>query len=394
MAPGSYPDDPSFLVPEQCSNCEVYSWAPPPDLGAGRELCTGCGMVSYCTQACSKEHWAKVHRHHCGAIAGTVECPGSVHSSEDCFDCQQVSKAGVENLKTVDNPTYPCMFIDVLGGEVRGFEPPPRSLASPHPFPVAGLPGDRLETGVIIMFKLLLKMRVTGHKVVKMCPTEFNMLLQKMVGARVMLWIHRKTYPVTDTMHWLPRMLDLGDEEVEGINIKSRRKFEAEYVLSDDHFRLYDLFMLVHQCLDYLMGPLGHQKDFKDPVAMFPKLLKPLVVKAQNSTFLQVVDQVFDALITKVVPYLEVVRMVCGGSLEGKECALCKEEVTVQEVSQLKVRRGRVAVRFNTLNMGLVRCGRDMCQAMLDQVIFSCQEGSSSLRHPRGWTTVAGTQGC
>ena len=128
------------------------------------------------------------------------------------------------------------------------------------------------------------------------------------------------------------------------------------HILSDDHFRLYDLFMIMHTILDYTTGPLADQRDFKDPLAMLPSSLRPLVEQAHNSTYLEVVDKVLDALEPQVVPYIDIVKIICGGSLE-KQCSVCGRQVTVAEVSQIKKRVGRVATWFNTINMGLVRGG-------------------------------------
>ena len=63
-------EEPSCLqLPPFCANCEVYSWRQKKDL-ANLLPCSGCSKISYCGEDCRKEHWMKVHRHHCAALGG------------------------------------------------------------------------------------------------------------------------------------------------------------------------------------------------------------------------------------------------------------------------------------------------------------------------------------
>ena len=55
----------------RCVNCEVYNWSQKmcdPDVLLP---CTKCSTLLYCSKDCRKEHWVKVHMHHCAALVGS-----------------------------------------------------------------------------------------------------------------------------------------------------------------------------------------------------------------------------------------------------------------------------------------------------------------------------------
>ena len=88
-----------------------------------------------------------------------------------------------EDIKNPANPTYPC---------VNKWAPATASLCSPHPFPLAGVPGDRQETGLIVLSKLLAKAMLTGGPVRAIRLQELQVLLE---SCRADIWARRKIYP-------------------------------------------------------------------------------------------------------------------------------------------------------------------------------------------------------
>ena len=357
------PGEEPCMVHPRCVNCEVYNWRQKKDL-ASLIPCSGCSRVSYCSEDCRKEHWLKVHRYHCAALAGPggPGTGGEAQQEGRCRDCGGVHQEGECPACREDDPTYPNLEKYMMQ-RMMSLAP---HLSSHHPFPLSGLPGDRTERIIIILQKLLLKMAYTQHKVTRKCSEEVEELLWIMMVNRSAIWFDRKTKPMPTTNQWVVAAINPGQEEVDKIKHKTGR-LHQEYILSDDHFRLYDLFMIVHTILEYTTGPLGKQHDFKDPLAMVPDSMRLLVEQSQNSTYLEVVDKVLEALEPQVVPYIDIVKIICGGSLE-KLCSVCRRPVTVAEVSQIKKRVGRVATWFNTLNMGLVRCERMSCLHQFNQV--------------------------
>ena len=156
-----------------------------------------------------------------------------MHQEGDCPVCR------------VENPTYPSVVAHIL----RSMKPLPPSLFSHHPFPLTGLQEDRTERIIIVLQKLLLKMMVTKHKVTRRCSKEVEELLWIMIGNRTAIWFNRKTNPTPYTNEWAVTAINQGEEELDKIKHKTGR-LHNEYILSDDHFRLYDLFMIMHTILD------------------------------------------------------------------------------------------------------------------------------------------------
>ena len=99
-------------------------------------------------------------------------------------------------------------------------------------------------------------------------------LLQIMLKNRSAIWFNRKTKPTPNTNEWVAKSLNQGEDQLDRIKHMTGR-FHQEYILSDDHFRLFDLFMIVHNILDYTTGPIAIQKDFKDPMGMVPNSTRP-----------------------------------------------------------------------------------------------------------------------
>merc|ERR1719470_417208 len=174
----------------------------------------------------------------------------------------------------------------------------------------------------------------------------------------------RKSKPVHDAAFWMMENLELGGDDVwNPLLAKSGVLHGDEYALSDDHYRIFDTCTILYNVLDYIQGPSSMQKDFKGTDSMFPEEynMGPLLSKAENSTFLATVDKLLDALEHGLIPYPEVVRIVCGGEVE-RRCSICDQQVTVTEVIHtVKKRINRVACFFNTMNMRLVRCASPFC---------------------------------
>ena len=114
-------------------------------------------------------------------LADATKAKASLHTAS-CISCRQVVATG-EEIKNPANPTYPC---------VNKWAPDTASLGSPHPFPLAGVPGDRQETGLIVLSKLLAKAMLTGGPVWAIRLQELASLL---VSCRADIWARRKIYP-------------------------------------------------------------------------------------------------------------------------------------------------------------------------------------------------------
>ena len=284
--------------------------------------------------------------------------PSYMHNKVECDQCLAVeAKGGREVVADPLSPVYPCIL--------KSLDHLPKGVLSHHPFPLNGDPADRIERLVILMKKLLVKMILSKHKVMETCSEEMFQMTSSMDVNRMMIWMNRKTLPFPGAAV-SSREMNLQNDVWMKLLKKSGREYGDEYVLSDDHFGIFDTFAILYNVLDYILGPVTLQRDFKDPEQMFPEDMQPVIAKAQSSTFLATVDRLLDALDHELIPYSELVKTICNGNTL-RRCSMCDEEVTVTEITQDKKRLGRVVTFFNTLNMGLVRCADEMCNLVQDQ---------------------------
>ena len=98
-----------------------------------------------------------------------------------------------------------------------------------------------------------------------------------------------------------------------------------------------------------------------NPVADMPDDLHTIVSQALNNStnFLAMANQVIDALATQVVPYKDLLRIVCGGSLE-KRCNFCQENTTIAGLVQ--THGGNPFVFFDYQFMEIYCCGTSVEQ--------------------------------
>ena len=301
-----------------------------------------------------------MHNKHCPSLAAS-EVTRYEHKKKECEQCLQVvSHGGPRAVSDPLSPVYPCIL--------KSLDGLPKSFFSHHPFSLNGDPEDRIERLVILIKKLLLKMVLSDHKVMQRCSYEMYSLISTMDHNRMMIWMIRKSKPVHDAAFWMMENLELcGDDFWNPLLAKSGVLHDDEYILSDDHYRIFDTCTILYNVLDYIHGPSSMQKDFKGTDSMFPEEynMGPLLAKAENSTFLATVDKLLDALEHELIPYPEVVKIICGGEV-NKRCSLCNSHVTVTEVIQFKKRLNRVGCFFNTMNMGMVRCAAHRCDLNQD----------------------------
>ena len=74
-------------------------------------------------------------------------------------------------LAKLDNPEYGCIYDWMMLSRVPILAP-----RSTYPFPLDGAAWDRKETGVILMQRILYKMILINHPVVRVCKEEVGEL--------------------------------------------------------------------------------------------------------------------------------------------------------------------------------------------------------------------------
>jgi len=310
-----------------CANCEVFGWKQVEETALKK--CSRCKVLWYCGRACQEEHWGKVHQRHCRYLADATKAKASLHTAS-CASCRQVVAIG-EEITNPANPTYPC---------VNKLAPATASLGSPHPFPLAGVPGDRQETGLIVLSKLLAKDMLTGGPVRAVRLQELQSLLE---SCRSNIWAERKIYPEGHggrLLGELRKVVVLVEEETLG--------------------HTYGVFCVVC-CLLLGYAAVAIQHRLRSPLASVAADYHHLLHRAGEGEgrFLDIMDRVLELLGTELVPYTEVVKAVCDGSPE-RTCGFCGDAVTVKEVAVGQpVRVAQVSIVPTAA--GLVSCTQPAC---------------------------------
>jgi len=336
--------------PPFCANCQVFDWPQPVD-PASLLRCSRCKVLQYCGKLCQGEHWEKVHKHHCRYLAKPEKARASLHTA-DCTPCKEEAALG-DSITRPTNPTYPCIdsFCEV--------DDMPAGLGSPHPFPLAGVPGDREERAIIALIKTLAKIEYTEHPVYLAHQEKLDRLMFSLDGLRSSLWAGRKIWPQGH------RKGGVGGRDAAEIQqeIRAIRGNYDARVPGKNKFRLWSLFRLVFDCLTSC-GLVQRQLRLRSPLASVAEEHHHLLHRAGESGLLEMVDKVLDMISNKLVPYAEVVKVVCGGSL-AKKCTFCGRSVTVREVMTGEIDELVPQVVVHPTNVGLVSCNRHRCAVEL-----------------------------
>merc|ERR550519_1867144 len=106
-------------------------------------------------------------------------------------------------------------------------------------------------------------------------------------------------------------------------------KIEIETSTFEDPFQLWQIIMLVAQ-IEYDVDNSKMSEFLKDPLVSLTADIERLVSEGLSNTsrYLTVANDVLEALATKVIPYQEVLKIICGGSLKQK-CIFCFKDVVI-----------------------------------------------------------------
>ena len=200
---------------------------------------------------------------------------------------------GIQN-----NPTYPCIYTGL---------PSHASLFSPHPFPLAGVQEDRGEQVVILLNRILKKIMVTEHPVFLAHPNTIMELASLLLTERISTWVKRKVIPKGHFRRFKVSQLSKLVTALD--NIKEAK--------DKSKFQLWDIFVFIFGGLTIHPSMENHFKDFH---ASIPEITSNILANFEDS--LMIYYQVVNVLQSHLIPYQEVVRIVCGGQLE-QNCSNC-----------------------------------------------------------------------
>jgi len=277
---------------------------------ASLQKCGRCRVVQYCSKSCQEEHWVKVHKSHCKKLS-------------------------------------------------RVQEPVTVSLFSHHPFPLGGLPGDNLEAMVIIIQRILVKMRQEGHPALLCLPREMEQLEKEMANNRGTIWFCRKVFPsqATHGLTTITTSMELQFETSVKLSMMEASRNQASIWWS---------LHLVWKLLDNLDFALA-VPSFKDPTMAAPEQLRN-GVEGDCNAFTAAVQEIIDAFKSKIPSFTDLLKILCGGSLE-QTCTFCNKSIVVAGVRD-SVQPGSPLVVFLPYMARLYICGEENCTTQM----FNCNE--------------------
>jgi len=309
----------SFM--KSCINCEYFRWEQPFDRNSIKQ-CSKCKMVMYCSWQCQREHWENVHKHQCKYIAKLKTKPKSVHVVADCSDCKLEVATGRVELCNPENPVLKCPF-----GENPDF-------GFGISWPLGEMTGQfvtKAEATVSLMPRILQKLKDIHHTAWVVNPKSSEELCQVLIKARFIIWTNAYMLanpgPVLDkAVGWVntETMLEL-DELIGNIcKLLIAAKFEEQ-----NEFRPWDTLKLLASFLGFYSSDLMR---ISAEILGLPELSEDLVkIRVSSDQYSGLWQRILDTLNGRLVPYIALVEVLCGGQLKQK-CYECLEETIVSDV--------------------------------------------------------------
>ena len=293
------------LLAKRCANCVIFGWEQVDPVVSPLRRCTGCYKISYCSKECQEEHWHKVHKQHCKFFSGAKSLEGKdLHEKDTCTYCILQKEAGVEVFKQ-DNPNYICLFNNkTLSGRVL------LALHGQYPMPSAGIPENRVERIIDLLQRLLLKIQATKQPV----WTDVEKISKELGWQKTLILLWKATLP-QDYRQWYSFSVDLSKLFTEDLE---------KFTPGD----LWYMFLLLVDIL-YMVESVKIDGLIKKPDKSLPKAQRQMSKKVRESSYLQVVDKILEALQEKLVPIRELAAIICEDNLQ-RECSTCMKEIVIQ----------------------------------------------------------------
>jgi len=210
--------------------------------------------------------------------------------------------------------TYGCIFKE------KEFPP---SLESPHPFPLAGLPGDKKEMAIHVCQLLLEKIQpINADR--KVGKQDVIKIKQDLWRKRGQIWKDSKV------LSWIsPEEGQFSSEEV--LVLLSSKIIKGDKVSAkEDPFQMWSTVQL----LSDMIGQVSHNRKLSamnSPVNTFPEESRHLVEQAMSSQYLAIARDILHSLSTEVINYKDILKKICGGD-RNKQCSFCGKKMVVMRV--------------------------------------------------------------
>jgi len=70
--------------------------------------CGSCHLLNYCDTDCQRDHWIKVHKHHCRFLSGKVQVKNNEHDAATCALCIEERESSSTQLRSANSPKTSC----------------------------------------------------------------------------------------------------------------------------------------------------------------------------------------------------------------------------------------------------------------------------------------------
>lgn len=337
------------ILEKRCANCDIFVWEQVDPVVSPLRRCTGCWKISYCSRECQEEHWRKVHKAHCKFFSGAKRLEGNdLHQKDTCTHCILQKEAGAEVFKQ-DNPNYICLF--------NNKTPSGRVLLALHgryPIPSAWNRDNRVERIIDLLQRLLLKIQATKQPVYQLYPKDVEKISEELSLQNIFMCLQKATLPQ--------------NYQREGHKSEHLSKLITEDLKKTPPCDLWDMFLLLIEIL-YMVESVKTDGLIKKPDKSLPKAHRPMSKKVRESSFLQVVDKILEALQERLVSIRELAAIICEDNLE-RECSACKKGIVIQTFASfgiMWVSRAPCVLLGPGLEQ-LFSCGDKACTAKLIMV--------------------------
>ena len=360
-----------IIVPleKRCANCDIFDWEQVDPTISPLKKCTGCYKISYCSKECQEEHWHKVHKRHCKYFSGKKPLEESdLHSKETCNRCIKQEAAGRRVFKR-DNPTYVCPFDPILNTTIL------TNVRDNFPMPKKESSSSRFERILDVLQAVLLKIKVTKQPLFRLYPRKVGLIAGELEKLESAIFHHYAAYPRN-----YPFIADFR-------GLHKLLTQDLRNVVATDPYEMWTTFMLVYE---FALEAQLIEKDrlIKNPEKSLPE--KELMVSARvrggsASAYLELVDQIIDALEQQLVSRENLASIVCGSNLQ-RACSTCGKEVTIRVVcgGWLKI-EGPPSVFFRPTSCGLsFSCGHSEC---LHSPEYDSWAAAVAATHHKLWET-------
>ena len=331
-----------------CANCSLFHWK---QLENQEPLpqCKRCHVITYCGRECQEEHWHKVHRKHCKYLGGIKKAKHSEHQKDTCYTCIASSSLG-DLVFSPTNPNYACIFEHIHWSVL-----PP---SYPHPFPVTGLPEDRIEQMLNVAQKILLKIKVTKHPIYLKEQEAIDQLETELWKMKGEMYICRICGIDKDHVKAHNRLQKTFIEPI------PRRPWIALGCKFDnrkdqDWCKLWATFALLIELM-HSTNILALENSLKNPNSL-PKDYRQV---SKKDEFLEVADKIIEALNQEVVSFSDLASIACGGNPE-QNCSQCKKKIVVRGIflPLLQAWRGQERASTADIIFNAIETKRYICKS-------------------------------